>query len=464
MTIKGRLFLLDDDELISSMLDRSLRKEGYDVQSETTTDDVINKIATWSPDVILLDIHLDEERSGLDVLEDLKRDEIPGQVVMLTADDSAESAIAAMKLGAADYLTKPFNMAEVKLVVRNVIEKAKLREEVDYLRRARAADLEDQVIGESPAMIELKEKAEKLAEAQVKIVLITGESGTGKEVMARYLHNRLHMDRTDEYVPLIAVNCTALPEQLFESELFGHVKGAFTDAKVDKKGMFELANGGTILLDEIGDMQPNLQSKLLRVLEDRQVRRLGGKVDIPVEVTVIVTTNTNLEEAVKSEKFRMDLFYRLNTFPLQIPPLRDRREDIPLLAEHFLKLFSKTYAKKAIEGFSDEAKKLLCAYDWQGNTRELKNVVERIVVLENVETIMPEHLPASLSGERPFVERRKSARFVLPEDGISLEALEKDLIEQALERADNNQTKAAKLLGISYDSLRYQIKKFGIVL
>jgi transcriptional regulator with PAS, ATPase and Fis domain len=225
-----------------------------------------------------------------------------------------------------------------------------------------------------------------------------------------------------------------------------------------------LANGGTILLDEIGDMQPNLQSKLLRVLEDRQVRRLGGKVDLPIDVTVIVTTNTDLEQAVKSERFRMDLFYRLNTFPLHIPPLRERREDIPLLARHFLKLFSQTYLKKAIKGFSDEAEELLCSYGWQGNSRELKNVIERIVVLENVETIMPEHLPAALSGEKPFVERRKSGRFILPEEGVSLEAMEKDLIEQALERTNNNQTKAAKLLDISYDSLRYQIKKFGIVL
>jgi DNA-binding NtrC family response regulator len=464
MTVKGRIFVLDDDELIASMLARSLRKEGYDVQSETTTDDIVSKIATWCPDLVLLDIHLGEERSGLDVLEDLKRDEIPGQVVMLTADDSAESAIAAMKLGAADYLTKPFNMAEVQLVIRNVIEKARLREEVDYLRRARRSDLEDQVIGESPAMMALKEKADKLAQAQVKIVLITGESGTGKEVMARYIHNRLHTDRTEEYAPFIAVNCTALPEQLFESELFGHVKGAFTDAKSDKKGMFELANGGTILLDEIGDMQANLQSKLLRVLEDRQVRRLGGKVDLPIDVTVIVTTNTDLEEAVKSEEFRMDLFYRLNTFHLDIPPLRERTEDIPLLASHFLKLFSETYLKRSIKGFSDEAQELLCSYDWRGNIRELKNVIERIVVLENVETIMPEHLPVAISSEEPFVERRKSSRFVLPEEGISLEALEKDLIEQALRRVDNNQTKAAKLLDMSYDSLRYQIKKFGISL
>jgi len=248
MTIKGRLFLLDDDELISSMLTRSLKKAGYEVQSETSTDDVINKIAAWYPDLILLDIHLDEDKSGLAILEELKREEIPGQVVMLTADDSAESAITAMKLGAADYLTKPFNMDEVKLVIGNIIEKERLREEVDYLRKAKTAEHEAEMIGESPAIKELRDKGKKLAEAKVRIVLITGESGTGKEVAARYIYNHLHWDRNGEYAPFIAVNCTALPEQLFESELFGHVKGAFTDAKSDKKGMFELANGGTILL------------------------------------------------------------------------------------------------------------------------------------------------------------------------------------------------------------------------
>jgi DNA-binding NtrC family response regulator len=462
MTIKGRIFLLDDDELISSMLSRSLTSEGYDVRSETTTEDILSKISFWCPDLVLLDIHLDEERSGLDILEEMKREEVPGEVVMLTADDSAESAITAMKLGAADYLTKPFNMAEVQLVIEKVIEKARLREEVDYLRRARTAGLEDRMIGESPAMTELRAKAEKLAEAQVSTVLITGESGTGKEVMARYIHKRIHAGRGEAYAPLIAVNCTAVPEQLFESELFGHVRGAFTDAKSDKKGMFELANGGTILLDEIGDLEIGLQSKLLRVLEERAVRRLGGKADLPIDVRVIVTTNTRLEEAVEAGRFRRDLFFRLNTFPLHIAPLRERREDIPPLARYFLAMFARTYQKKAIKGFSPDAEKLLCEYDWEGNCRELKNVIERIVVLENVETIVPDHLPAALVN-RPFVERRQSPGFILPEEGICLEEVERDLLEQALKRAGNNQAKAAKLLDISYDSLRYRIKKFGLM-
>ena len=462
MKAKGRIFLLDDDELIASMLARSLKKEGYDIQSETRTEDIVNKIGAWCPDLVLLDIHLDESKSGLDILKEINEEQIPAKVVMLTADDSAESAITAMKRGAVDYLTKPFNMTEVQMVIKNVIEKERLKQEVDYLRSARTPHVEDRLIGESPATIELRERAEKLAEAHVNILLITGESGTGKEVMARFIHNRLHPDRDEEYAPFIAVNCTALPEQLFESELFGHAKGAFTDAKSDKKGLFELADGGTILLDEIGDMDPSLQSKLLRVIEKREVRRIGGKVDLPVDVTVIATTNTDLEEALDAKRFRTDLFFRLNTFPLHMPPLRERREDIPSLATHFLSMFSQTYLKGRTKGFSSEAMKLLSSHDWRGNCRELRNVIERIVVLENVETILPEHLPVPFT-RTEFVERRAPGQFVLPEDGISLEELEKDLIEQALKRTDNNQTKAAKLLNMSYDSLRYQIKKFGLL-
>lgn len=462
MMMKSRIFVLDDDELISSMLARSLKKEGYEIQSETSTHDIINKIDSWCPDLVMLDIHLDEDKNGLDILGELKAEGFSGEVVMLTADDSAESAITAMKLGAADYLTKPFNMAEVQMTIERVIEKARLREEVDYLRGARTAALEDRIIGDSPAMVDLRERAEKLAAAHVRIVLITGESGTGKEVAARFLHNRMHANRNGKYAPFIAVNCTALPEHLFESELFGHVKGAFTDAKSGRKGLFELANGGTILLDEIGDMQPNLQSKLLRVLEDRTIRRIGGKTDLPIDVTVIVTTNTVLERAVEEGQFRTDLFYRLNTFPLHIPPLRERREDIILLAKHFLKRFSEDYLKRAIKNFSPEVEKILYSHDWNGNCRELKNVIERLVVLESVETLLPEHLPVAMTGGE-FVERRRSTRFYLPEKGISLEALEKDLIEQALKQSENNQTKAAKLLGVSYDSLRYRIKKHGLL-
>ena len=466
MKTKGRIFLLDDDELIITMLSRALRKEGFETQIQTSSHEVIDKIEAWHPDLVLLDIHLGEDRSGLDILDDIMKDDIDTQVVMLTGDDSAETAITAMKSGAADYLTKPFNVDEVIMVLTGVLEKAKLKDEVRYLRKRRIDFDHHEMVAESPVVMELIDQAKTIASAGVPTILITGESGTGKEVLARYIHHWMHHEEKIEDIPYIAVNCTALPDNLIESELFGHTKWAFTDAKTDKKGMFELADGGTILLDEIGDMRPELQSKFLRVLENRNVRRLGGKVDLPVEVTVIATTNRDLKVAVANKEFREDLFFRLSTFALHLPPLRARREDIPQLTRYFHDFFSQKYIKKNLKGFTAEAEKWLYDYNWPGNIRELKNVVERCVVLENNELIGPEHLPLELSGSGggsvTFVERRKNARLILPEKGISLDEVEKDLIKQALERAGNNQTKAAKLLNISYDSLRYQVKKFDL--
>jgi DNA-binding NtrC family response regulator len=467
MSLKGRIFLLDDEELIITMLARALRNEGYETQVQTTCQDIIEKIEAWHPDLVLLDINLDENCNGLDILQQIKEEGLDTQVVMLTGDDTAESAIRAMKIGAADYLTKPFNVDEVIMVVKGVLEKAKLQNEVRYLRKARMDYGHCEMVAESPSVKAVIENAKTIAAAGVPTVLITGESGTGKEVLARYIHNWLHQEEGagTEDVPYIAVNCTALPDNLIESELFGHTKWAFTDAKTDKKGMFELADGGTILLDEIGDMRPDLQSKFLRVLEDRKIRRLGGKVDVPVEVTVIATTNKELKEAVENKEFRGDLYFRLSTFALHLPPLRERQEDIPKLAQHFLGHFKQKYNKKNLEGFSPEAEKHLCRYGWPGNIRELKNVIERCVVLETGVHITAALLPMEVSGAKDssFVERRKGGgTMVLPEEGISIEEVEKDLIVQALARTDNNQTKAAKLLNISYDTLRYQVKKFDL--
>ena len=466
MKINGRIFLLDDDELIVTMLSRALRKEGFETQVQTSSDDIIKKMEAWHPNVILLDINLGEDRNGLDILAEIKANELDVQVVMLTGDDTAESAIKAMKIGAADYLTKPFNIDEVIMVVKGELEKVKLNDEVRYLRKSRMDYAHHEMVGESQVLKDLIENAKKIATAGVPTVLITGESGTGKEVLARYIHYWLHQKRGEntEDVPYIAVNCTALPDNLIESELFGHTKGAFTDARMDKKGMFELADGGTILLDEIGDMRADLQSKFLRVLETRKIRRLGGTVDLLVDVNVIATTNRDLKQAVAAKDFREDLFFRLSTFSMHLPPLRDRREDIALLARYFLENFRQKYAKKDLEGFTSEAEKRLIEYNWPGNVRELKNVVERCVVLANSELISLENVPLELDAEGalPFVERRKNPRLILPEEGISLDDVEKDLIRQAMDRAGNNQTKAAKLLNMSYDTLRYQIKKYNL--
>lgn len=466
MKINGRIFLLDDDELIVTMLSRALRNEGFETHVQTSSDDIIKKMEAWHPNVILLDINLGEDRNGLDILAEIKANELDAQVVMLTGDDTAESAIKAMKTGAADYLTKPFNIDEVIMVVKGALEKAKLNDEVRYLRKSRMDYAHHEMVGESQVLKDLIENAKKIATAGVPTILITGESGTGKEVLARYMHYWLHQERGEntEDVPYIAVNCTALPDNLIESELFGHTKGAFTDARMDKKGMFELADGGTILLDEIGDMRADLQSTFLRVLENRKIRRLGGTVDLLVDVNVIATTNRDLKQAVAVKDFREDLFFRLSTFSMHLPPLRYRREDISLLARYFLENFKQKYAKKDLEGFTSEAEKRLIEYNWPGNVRELKNVVERCVVLANSELISLENVPLELGaeGDLPFVERRKNPRLILPEEGISLDDVEKDLIRQAMDRAGKNQTKAAKLLNMSYDTLRYQIKKYNL--
>ena len=461
MKTKGKVFLLDDEELIVSVLAKSLKREGYDVYPETETDGVIDKIKSWDPDVLMMDIRM-PDRNGIDILEEIQKRQIETQVVMLTADDNVETAVRAMKLGAADYLTKPFNTDEVNIVIGNIINNQNLRHEVDYLRKAYSETFEKEMLGESAVMKDLQENILKIAQAQVSNILVTGESGVGKELVARHIHKLMFSQDSSWNAPFISVNCAAMPESLLESQLFGYEKGAFTDAKVDKKGLFELARDGTILLDEIGDMKLDLQSKLLRVLEDRKVRRIGGKGEIEVNVTVIATTNRNLSEAVNKGAFRRDLFFRLSTFYLHVVPLRERADDIPLLAGHFLNHFSTKYKKKQIKGFSPEAEQALVAYTWPGNVRELKNLVERFVVLESEDIIEPKHLPKWIYGESITTGSPVSEKFVLPDSGISLEDVEKDLIIQALEKADNNKTQAAKLLKVSYDTLRYQVKKFGL--
>lgn len=458
MSGKGKVFIVDDDELIGSMLSRALKQDGYDTRVDNKAEDVVNDVVSWSPDVVMLDIKL-PGKSGIDILNELKAKEVNAEVVILTADDTAETAVKAMKLGAVDYLTKPFNIEEVKIVVRNVIEKEKLQREVNYYRKMFSKFIGKDIVGESSGMQEMKSKIEKLVQARVSTILITGESGTGKELVARQVHRQMH---GGDYAPFIRINCAALPEPLLESELFGYEKGSFTDAKSDKKGLFELADGGSILLDEIGEMKTGLQSKLLRVMEERVVRRIGGKDEIPIDVTVIATTNRNLSDAVEKGDFRLDLFYRLDAFSLHLPALRERKDDIPVLAKHFLSNFAHKYNKHVIKGFSGEAEKLMVSYRWPGNVRELRNVVERLVVLENAEEILTEHLPKEILNQLVSLSPPSDGRFVLPETGISLEELEKDLIMQALEKAKNNKTLAAKLLNTSYDSLRYQIKKLGL--
>ena len=460
MNAKMKIFILDDDELILTMLSKVLKKEGYEVRTETRSQEALKKIREWSPNVLLLDINL-PERSGIDILQDIRNEALDTEIIMLTADDSAETAVKAMKLGASDYLTKPFNTDEIKIVIKNIIEKENLKHEVAYLRKVYSESFERDFIGKSQAAKELLSKIEKLADAKVSSVLITGESGTGKEVIARRLHHSMHGPISSGYTPFTWINCAAMPESILESELFGYEKGAFTDARADKKGLFEIAEGGSILLDEIGDMKTALQSKLLRVLEERTIRRVGGEKDIPVNLTVLATTNKNLSEAVEKGEFRKDLFFRLSTFYLYILPLRERQEDIPLLVRHYLAYFAAKYNKKNIIAISPEAERLLTAYSWPGNVRELKNLAERFVVLENIETILSEHLPHWIY-EKPGAALTTAGSFILPDSGISMEEVEKSLILQALDKTSNNKTKAATLLHMSYDAFRSHLRKYNL--
>ena len=465
MNNKGRIFLLDDDELISSTLARGLKKDGYDVFMLNSPIRAVEKICAWQPHALLLDVDLGEGPDGLDLLEQLQEENVDFPIIMLTADDSAESAIRAMRNGAADYLNKPFNIEEVKIVLEKLLANSRLKNEVEYLKKSTTATLGRIFLGESAVIEDLLGNARKMAEAGVQSVLITGKSGTGKEVLARNIHYWRFGARKDyESVPYIAINCTALPENLIEGELFGHVKGAFTDAKNDKKGVFELADGGTLLLDEIGDMRPDLQGKLLRVLEERTVRRIGGKFDQPIDVNIIAATNRDLRKAVNDGYFREDLYYRLTSFAVEIPPLSKRGDDVLLLTRHFLHNFAAKYSKKPIESIDQEAQDLLKSYAWPGNVRELRNVIERCVVMENTDILSKGHLPLTIGGgNQQFSEKRKIFQAILPEEGISLETVEKAYIKLALDRSNNNMTKAAKLLHVSYDTLRYQAKKYQLV-
>jgi len=461
MTAKAKVFIADDDELIVATLSRALKKAGYDVRGAGSARGLADKISAWSPDVVLLDIGL-PGGDGLDVLKEIAARGIETEVVMLTADNSAGTATRAMKAGATDYLTKPFDLDEVRLVVGTVAEKQRLKREVEYLRKTEAQHGQREIVGDSPLMQEIHEKIAKLAAAGVDIVLITGESGTGKELVAKALHRALHPDSSPSYAPFIGVNCTALPGTLIENELFGHEKGSFTDAKKDKQGLFELAEGGTLLLDEIGDMPMDMQGKLLRVLEERTFRRIGGREDIAVDAAVVAATNRNLQELAEDERFRGDLFYRLSAFTLHIPPLRQRGDDVVTLARFFLARFAGKYGKRSIQGFSPACEQALLSYPWPGNVRELRNVIERIVVLESAEVIGMECLPPEIRGAATTDPYALERCFVLPAQGVSLDAIKKDLILQALEKTRHNKMAAAALLDVTYDSLRYQMKRFRI--
>ncbi|HSF16730.1 MAG TPA: sigma-54 dependent transcriptional regulator [Vicinamibacteria bacterium] len=458
----NRILVVDDEESMRQLLEIALGKDGYRVTAAESGGAAIQLLEENAYDLVISDIKM-PDMSGVEVLRHVKETDPSIPVIMVTAYASAETAVEALRLGAYDYLTKPFKVEELKTNISNALEKERLKEEVDNLKRElKHKHGLDSMLGRSPVMLELFEHLKSVA-ATMSTVLITGESGTGKELAARAIH--VNSPRANE--PFVSINCGAVPETLLESELFGHLKGSFTGATTNHKGLFEVAHRGTIFLDEIGEMSPTMQVKLLRVLQEKRIRRIGSTEEIEVDVRILAATNKDLEAGVRDKSFREDLYYRLNVIPIHLPPLRERMSDVPLLAEHSL---SKAAAAmgKTVNKISEEALELLCAYDWPGNVRELENVLERAVALERTSIIMPERLPEKIrhpgGGRGPADAAPVSSVF--PEEGLDfgekVASLEKELLSSAMERASGVQTKAAKLLKMNLRSFRYLLSKYNL--
>jgi two-component system response regulator PilR (NtrC family) len=456
-----RILVVDDEPSMREMLRIVLRRDGYDVVVAGTGREAIEALKRQPVDLLLSDIRMPDV-SGVEVLRAAK--DLDAEIIgfMMTAFASTSTAVEAMRLGAVDYLTKPFSMDELRLKIRRHLEAHQLKRENVLLKRALNTRHQfSNIIGRSSAMLEVFRLIETIAKT-TSTVLITGESGTGKDLVARAVHcNSLRHER-----PFVALNCGALPETLLESELFGHMRGAFTGAERNKKGLMEAAEGGTIFLDEIGETSPAMQVKLLRVLQDKKFRRVGGTDEVQADVRIVAATNQDLPKLVAEGRFREDLYYRINVIPVHLPPLRERREDIPLLADHFLSKYS-AQMNKGVHGISGEAQALLLDYAWPGNVRELENVIERGVALEQSAMLLPDTLPAHLRGRRPgpFAPGDPTELPDLTE-GFDLEArgeaFYRHYLALALDRAGGVQVKAAELLGMSFRSFRYYAKKFNL--
>ena len=380
-----KILVIDDEKLIRWTLEQHLVKEGYDVVTAESAEKGMQLIAEDEPDLILLDNRL-PEMTGLEMLEKLKAQERGLMVIMITAYGMVETAVKAMKFGAYDYISKPFNLEEITFVINKAMEAGSLRSQVKQLRQEQSARL-DAIVGESEEMSKIKNLIAKIAKSDATTVLIQGESGTGKELVAKAVHYT--SSRSDK--PFMAINCAALPVTLLETELMGHEKGAFTDAKAAKKGLFELADGGTVFLDEIGDMHMSMQAKLLRMLEEKTFKRVGGIKDIKVDVRLISATNQELAKAMNEGSFRKDLYYRLQVVPIHLPPLRERGRDVMFLAQYFIDHFNQE-CHKNVQRISKEAEHIMINYSWPGNVRELRNVIERAMILDIDKEISPEHL------------------------------------------------------------------------
>lgn len=455
---RHKILVVDDEHLIRWSLEQNLKKQGYEVLACGSGEEALRIIQDEAPDLMLLDIQL-PGINGVEVLEKAKEVDEDLIIIMVTALGVLETAVRAMRLGAYDYINKPFNLDELAIVIKKALETQELKREVAHLRSAQPKKFNiESIIGESDDLRRILNMVHKIAQSDAGTVLIQGESGTGKELIAKAIH--YESGRSER--PFVAINCAAVPETLLESELMGHEKGAFTDAKNQKKGLFEIANGGTVFLDEIGDMPLSIQAKLLRVLEDRVFRRVGGTKDIHVDVRIVSATNKDLLEAIEEKTFRNDLYYRLQVIPILLPPLRERRADILPLARTFIGMFNQEFGK-SVKGMSPQAESFLTEYDWPGNVRELRNVIERAVILENDEIMQLEHLPREMRSKSAPVGTSGPFSFNLPPEGIDIEDVERELINQALQATDGNQSKAAKMLNLGIDAFRYRMKKFKLL-
>jgi two-component system response regulator AtoC len=452
------VLVVDDENLVRWSLKQKLEAAGYNVLEAESASMALALFQEHLPDLVTLDIRL-PDANGLKVLLDMKRQASGVPVIMITAYGAIDDAVKALQIGAYDFLEKPINFERLLHSLENALEASVLRNEVERSKREQADTWSiNNIIGESKVLREVKDLVRKVADSEANTILIQGESGTGKDMVAKALHYQSRRARQ----PLMVLNCAAIPEQLLENELFGHERGAFTDAKTMKKGLLELADGGTVFFDEISEMYLNLQAKLLRVLEDQTFRRIGGIKDIKADVRVICASNKDLEKMVREGQFREDLFYRLSVIPIVIPPLRERKEDIPLLVDYFVNDYNIRF-KKSIKGVTPEALTILTYYDWPGNVRELKNAIERAAILLDQGFVDADLLPVRIlefTGEPASLPGQGA--LAIPSQGIDLYQVEKELIRLALAKARGNQTQASRLLSISRDTLRYKMKKYGL--
>ena len=452
-----KILIVDDEESMREFLSIMLHNDGYQVDAVGDGQQAVERLRSCAYDLIISDIKM-PRMTGFELLAHVRQRFPDTAMIMITAFSTTEEAVEAMKNGAYDYINKPFNLDEMAIVIRKALETSELRREVVQLRSEHKKQGPPKILGNSKHMKNVLDMMAKVAKSDASTVLVQGESGTGKELVAKYIH--YESARAEK--PFVAINCAAVPATLLESELFGHEKGAFTDAKTSKKGLFELADGGTVFLDEIGDMEVGMQAKLLRFLEDRTFRRIGGAKVIPVDVRIISATNKDLLKAIEDKSFRNDLYYRLQVIPIFLPSLRERKEDILVLANYFIEMFSREFAKPT-KGISSMAEKLLVEYNWPGNIRELKNVIERAIILGNDENLLLENLPLEIVAKASHVGTVPLTTFKLPPEGIDIEEVERELIKQSLEITDWNQSKAAKKLNLGIDAFRYRMKKFGFL-